>query len=140
MSELFEKNRKAVDAGSLASLKVPPHSVEAEQAVLGGLMLDNTVWDTVAEKLIDEDFFRHEHQLIFRVMFSQTESNKPLDVVTLVEALDSRGELDGAGGIRIRHLDEAEAARTTGLTIGRQGHGNDVAVLGKQSAKFLLGH
>jgi len=99
MSELFEKNRKVVDAGTLASLKVPPHSVEAEQAVLGGLMLDNTVWDTVAEKLIDEDFFRHEHQLIFRVMFSQTESNKPLDVVTLVEALDSRAELDAAGGI-----------------------------------------
>ncbi len=99
MSELFEKNRKTTDAGALAALKVPPHSVEAEQAVLGGLMLDNAVWDTVAEKLIDEDFFRHEHQLIFRVMFMQTEANKPLDVVTLVEALDSRGELDACGGI-----------------------------------------
>jgi replicative DNA helicase len=73
--------------------------VEAEQAVLGGLMLDNTVWDTVSEKLIEEDFYRHEHQLIFRVMYSQTESNRPLDVVTLVEALDSLGELDSAGGL-----------------------------------------
>ena len=99
MSEAFEKSRKPVDAGSLASLKMPPHSVEAEQAVLGGLMLDNSVWDTVVEKLIEEDFFRTEHQLIFRVMLVQTEADKPLDVVTLVEALDSRGELDAAGGL-----------------------------------------
>lgn len=99
MSEMFEKNRKPLDAGKLAALKVPPHSVEAEQAVLGGLMLDNSVWDTVAERLLDEDFFRHEHQLIFRAMFKQTEANRPLDVVTLVEALDSLGELDAAGGL-----------------------------------------
>ncbi len=99
MSELFEKSKKPLDAGALASLKTPPHSIEAEQAVLGGLMLDNSVWDTVVEKLIEEDFFRHEHQLIYRVMFSQTEADKPLDVVTLVEALDSLGELDEAGGI-----------------------------------------
>ena len=99
MSELFEKSRKPLDGGTLTSLKVPPHSVEAEQAVRGGLMLDNTVWDTVSEKLIEADFYRHEHQLIFRVMYSQTESNRPLDVVTLVEALDSLGELDSAGGL-----------------------------------------
>ena len=99
MSELFEKSRKPLDGGTLTALKVPPHSVEAEQAVLGGLMLDNTVWDTVSEKLIEEDFYRHEHQLIFRVMYAQTESNRPLDVVTLVEALDSLGELDSAGGL-----------------------------------------
>jgi replicative DNA helicase len=99
MSEMFEKNRKPLDAGTLAALKVPPHSVEAEQAVLGGLMLDNNVWDTVSERLLDEDFFRHEHQLIFRAMFKQAEANRPLDVVTLVEALDSLGELDAAGGL-----------------------------------------
>ncbi len=99
MSEMFEKSRKPVDAGNLASLKTPPHSVEAEQAVLGGLMLDNSVWDTVVEKLMEEDFFRHEHQLIFRVMMVQTEADRPLDVVTLVEALDSRGELESAGGL-----------------------------------------
>lgn len=99
MSEIFEKNRKPQDVGTLSALKVPPHSVEAEQAVLGGLMLDNSVWDTVAEKLIEEDFYRHEHQLIFRVMFIQTEANKPLDVVTLVEALDNLGEIEAAGGL-----------------------------------------
>jgi replicative DNA helicase len=86
-------------AGAVAALKVPPHSVEAEQAVLGGLMQDNTVWDDVAEILQPEDFYRHEHQQIFSVMMRQVEANKPLDVVTLVEALDSLGTLDDAGGL-----------------------------------------
>jgi replicative DNA helicase len=78
-------------AGAVAALKVPPHSVEAEQAVLGGLMQDNTVWDDVAEVLQPEDFYRHEHQQIFAVMMRQVDASKPLDVVTLVEALDSSG-------------------------------------------------
>jgi replicative DNA helicase len=86
-------------AGAVAALKVPPHSVEAEQAVLGGLMQDNTVWDDVAEVLQPEDFYRHEHQQIFAVMMRQVDASKPLDVVTLVEALDSLGELDSAGGL-----------------------------------------
>lgn len=86
-------------AGAVAALKVPPHSVEAEQAVLGGLMQDNTAWDNVAEILQPEDFYRHEHQQIYSVMMRQVDASKPLDVVTLVEALDSLGELDSAGGL-----------------------------------------
>ena len=80
-------------------LKVPPHSVEAEQAVLGGLMLDNSAWDNVAEVLQARDFYRHEHQLIFDVMQRQAEASKPIDVVTLVEALDSLNQVQDAGGI-----------------------------------------
>ncbi|MCH8265596.1 MAG: hypothetical protein IIC10_09380, partial [Proteobacteria bacterium] len=53
------------DANKIASLKVPPHSVDAEQAVLGGLMLDNTLWDDIVEGLVAEDFDSAEHQLIF---------------------------------------------------------------------------
>lgn len=79
--------------------KVPPHSVEAEQAVLGGLMLDNTAWDNVAEVLQSRDFYRHEHQIIFEVMQRQAEASKPIDVVTLVEALDSLNQVEDAGGI-----------------------------------------
>jgi replicative DNA helicase len=82
-----------------AGLKVPPHSVEAEQAVLGGLMLDNTAWDNVAEVLQAVDFYRHEHQLIFDVMQRHAEASKPIDVVTLVEALDSLNQVQDAGGI-----------------------------------------
>ncbi len=93
------KARKSMDSGTLSMLKVPPHSVEAEQAVLGGLMLDNAAWDRIADRLLEEDFYRHEHQLIYRVMFKHSEAGRPLDVVTLVEALDSLNELDNAGGL-----------------------------------------
>ncbi|MGM0632570.1 MAG: replicative DNA helicase [Pseudomonadota bacterium] len=85
--------------GSLAALKVPPHSVEAEQAVLGGLMLDTEAWDDVVEALREQDFYRQEHRIIFSAMFQQVESGRPLDVVTLIETLDRRGELDAAGGV-----------------------------------------
>ncbi|MDT8427385.1 MAG: replicative DNA helicase [Pseudomonadales bacterium] len=95
----FPGNNRKPDAGKLSTLKVPPHSVEAEQAVLGGLMLDNAAWDRVADKLMAEDFYRHEHQLIYQVMFRHSESGKPIDVVTLVEALDSLAELEAAGGV-----------------------------------------
>lgn len=87
------------ESGNLSTLKVPPHSVEAEQAVLGGLMLDNSEWDNVANILLPEDFYRAEHQLIYRVMLQQSEANSPIDVVTLVEALNSLGELENAGGV-----------------------------------------
>lgn len=87
------------EATNVAALKVPPHSVDAEQAVLGGLMLDNTEWDNLADVLLPEDFYRPEHQIIFRVMSQQSEANSPIDVVTLAESLNSLNELDNAGGL-----------------------------------------
>lgn len=95
----FEAANSDKNANTLSALKVPPHSVEAEQAVLGGLMLDNTEWDNIADMLMPEDFYRNEHRLIFAVMTTQGEANSPIDVVTLVEALDSLNELDAAGGL-----------------------------------------
>lgn len=85
--------------GNLTSLKLPPHSVDAEQAVLGGLMLDNTEWDSVADVLQPEDFYRGEHQLIFDIMGKQSEAGSPIDVVTLAESLNSRNQLEDAGGL-----------------------------------------
>lgn len=87
------------DASNIAALKVPPHSVDAEQAVLGGLMLDNTEWDNLADVLLAEDFYRPEHQIIFAVMSEQSEANSPIDVVTLVESLNSLNQLESAGGL-----------------------------------------
>lgn len=98
MSESTEPTGQT-STSNLTTLKVPPHSVEAEQAVLGGLMLDNTEWDNISDVLMAEDFYRAEHQLIFRMMMRQSEANSPVDVVTLVEALNSLGELAAAGGI-----------------------------------------
>ncbi len=84
---------------ALASLKVPPHSIQAEQSVLGGLMLDNQTWDQVADKVSDEDFYRKDHQLIFRAIAELAEKQEPFDVVTLSEVLEKKGELEQVGGL-----------------------------------------
>jgi replicative DNA helicase len=89
----------ATHSTSLEALKVPPHSIEAEQAVLGGLMLDNGSWDHVADKVSEEDFYRREHRLIFRAISDLAERNDPFDVITLSEWLGSHNELDNAGGL-----------------------------------------
>jgi replicative DNA helicase len=81
------------------SLKVPPHSVEAEQSVLGGLMLENRAWDQIADRVIEEDFYRYDHRLIFRSIANLAEDNKPLDMITLSEWLKQRGDLVDAGGL-----------------------------------------
>ncbi len=81
------------------ALKVPPHSLQAEEAVLGGLMLDNTGWDTVADLVTEEDFYRRDHRLIFRAINSLAEQNNPLDAVTLSEWLDQNALLEGVGGL-----------------------------------------
>lgn len=76
-----------------------PHSIEAEQSVLGGLMLDNSRFDAVAEFVSETDFYRDTHRQIFAVMHELSEEAKPLDVVTLSEALERHGELQRIGGI-----------------------------------------
>ncbi len=81
-----------------AALKVPPHSLEAEQAVLGGLMLDNGAWDRVADLVTEVDFYRRDHRLIFTAIKKLSERDSPFDVVTLAEWLDANGELDNIGG------------------------------------------
>lgn len=82
-----------------AALKVPPHSIEAEQAVLGGLMLDNNAWERVSDAVSDGDFYRHDHRLIFRAIVTLAERNSPFDVVTLSEQLDKEGHLSQVGGL-----------------------------------------
>ena len=82
-----------------SALKVPPHSIEAEQAVLGGLMLDNNAWERVLDAVSDGDFYRHDHRLIFRAIFKLAERNHPFDVVTVSEQLDQEGQLSQVGGL-----------------------------------------
>jgi replicative DNA helicase len=83
----------------MSTAKLPPFSLEAEQAVLGGLMLDNQAWDTVADRVFVEDFYRDDHRLIFSAIHALSEENKPCDAVTLSEWLKSRGQLEDAGGL-----------------------------------------
>lgn len=80
------------------TLKRPPHSAEAEQSIIGGLMLDNQAWDKVSTKLCEEDFYRSEHRILFRTIVELSKREQPFDVVTLLDSLKSRNELDNAGG------------------------------------------
>ena len=83
----------------LADIKVPPHSVEAEQSVLGGLMIANEAWDNVADQLAPEDFYRGSHRQIFTQMIKLVEADEPIDVITLSEALNANDQLEQAGGL-----------------------------------------
>jgi len=84
---------------SIDGLKVPPHSIQAEQSVLGGLMLDNQAWDTVADRVGEEDFYRKDHRLIFRAILGLAGREEPFDVITLSETLQKAGQLEDAGGL-----------------------------------------
>ncbi len=81
------------------ALKLPPQSIDAEQSVLGGLLLDNQRWDSIADKIGIEDFYRREHRLIFKAISALAHENKPADVVTVSEWLEQSGELEPAGGL-----------------------------------------
>jgi replicative DNA helicase len=81
------------------SLKVPPHSIQAEQSVLGGLMLENSAWDEVADRLTEEDFYRRDHRLIFEAIRTLVDQGSPYDVITLSEWLGKQDSLDAAGGL-----------------------------------------
>ncbi len=87
------------DGGAEQRLKVPPNSIEAEQSLIGGLMLDAEAWDKVADVIVSADFYRKDHRLIFEAIANLVESGSPCDVVTVSEHLDNRNELDQAGGL-----------------------------------------
>lgn len=81
------------------SYKTPPHSIESEQSVLGGLMLDNNAWERVADIITDNDFYRQDHRLIYHHICKLIEHNKPADVVTVAESLEISAELQNIGGL-----------------------------------------
>ena len=83
----------------VARLRVPPHSVEAEQSVLGGLLLDNLAWDRAADLLNDSDFYRYEHRLIHAAIGALVNASRPADVITVFERLQSLGKADECGGL-----------------------------------------
>lgn len=82
----------------LEHLKIPPHSLEAEQSVLGALMLDNKAWDRIADRMGENDFYHHNHRLIFKTMSQLAGRSSPFDVLTISDALKNLNELDNVGG------------------------------------------
>ena len=83
----------------VAKLRVPPHSIEAESSVLGGLLLDNSAWDRVGDLLVDNDFYRHEHKLIYAAIGALINASKPADVITVNEQLQNQGKAEEMGGL-----------------------------------------
>ena len=83
----------------LENLRVPPHSVEAEQAVIGGLLLDNRAWEQIADRITENDFYRADHRIIFSAIRNLEEKSQPFDAVTLSEWMGTNGQLEDAGGL-----------------------------------------
>ncbi|MBH1986077.1 MAG: replicative DNA helicase [Burkholderiales bacterium] len=98
-SSSFRNPADAPSSDEIARLRVPPHSIEAEQSVLGGLLLDNSAWDRAADLLHEGDFYRHEHQLIFVAIQQLISGSKPADVITVFEQLQMQGKATDVGGL-----------------------------------------
>ena len=100
MSAVFEsRSEPGPRDDEVARLRVPPHSTEAEQSVLGGLLLDNLAWDRAADLLTESDFYRHEHRLIYAAIAQLVAASKPADVITVFEVLQRLGQAEDCGGL-----------------------------------------
>ena len=99
MSDSFDDDILLAEDSELQQIKTPPHSLEAEQSLLGALMVDNALWDSVSESLLPDDFYRNEHRQIYRAMISLADANSPLDVITLGESLEKEKLLESVGGM-----------------------------------------
>ena len=104
---------------AIANLRVPPHSIEAEQSVLGGLLLDNSAYEKISDLVSEADFYRDEHRRIFRAIQRMQERGKPADVVTVAESLDTTGETEHTGGLA--YLGELAANTPSAANIRRYG-------------------
>ena len=94
----FAKEKQFIRDKEMDNLKVPPHSLEAEQSVLGGLLLDNETWDRVSEKVVAQDFYSRSHRIVFEMIGVLIEGNEPVDLITLSEGLENDQKLEDAGG------------------------------------------
>ncbi|MEO8122025.1 MAG: DnaB-like helicase C-terminal domain-containing protein, partial [Rhodoferax sp.] len=83
----------------VAQLRIPPHSIEAESSVLGGLLLDNGAWDRVGDLLVDGDFYRYEHRMVYGAIGALINGSKPADVITVFEQLQNQGKAEEIGGL-----------------------------------------
>ncbi|MDP0589382.1 MAG: replicative DNA helicase [Candidatus Endonucleobacter bathymodioli] len=95
---LSQEGQLPIDESTI-SIRTPPHSIEAEQSVLGGLMLDNEALDQVVDKIVSEDFYNPSHRLIYGAISELASESKPFDPLTLAENLENKGDLEKAGGL-----------------------------------------
>lgn len=82
-----------------AEYKIAPHSISSEQCILGGLLIDKNAWDKIADRVGEQDFYRRDHQIIFTAIKALAEEDKPCDIITISEWLESRNRLEAVGGL-----------------------------------------
>ena len=138
----------------IEALRVPPHSIEAEQSVLGGLLLDNAAWDRIADFIQEGDFYRYDHRIIFGHIVRLINNSRPADVITVYEALSAVEKAEEVGGLsylnalaqntpsaaNIRHY--AEIVRDRGvlrklITVADEISGDAFAPQGKEVKEML---
>src|ERR1035437_5878063 len=96
---MAQPNSQVVNDPQLVQLRVPPHSIEAEQSVLGGLLLDNQAWERVADILAEGNFYRDDHRRIYRHIGKLMEKNRPADMGTVFESIEQSEDKDKTGGL-----------------------------------------
>ena len=96
---MFDSDSQGPPGADFDELRIPPHNIHAEQSLLGGLMLDNSTWDRIADMVTERDLYRREHRLIFRAIAKLAAEDQPFDLVTLAETLERTEQLEGAGGL-----------------------------------------
>jgi replicative DNA helicase len=101
----------------VAALKLPPHSIEAEQSLIGGLLIDNVAWDRIGDVVRETDFYRDDHRRIFRHIGKLIQQGRPADVVTVYESIEQSNEVDQTGGLG--YLGEIANATPSAANIRR---------------------
>jgi replicative DNA helicase len=112
----FNPSQNTVDS-QVAALKLPPHSIEAEQSLIGGLLIDNAAWDRIGDVVRETDFYRDDHRRIFRHIGKLIQNGRPADVVTVFESIEASNEVDQTGGLA--YLGEIANATPSAANVRR---------------------
>lgn len=128
----------------VSRLRVPPHSIEAEQSLLGGLLLDNSAWDRVGDVLAERDFYRFEHRQIFGAAAALLTASKPADVITVHEQLQRMGKADECGGMSYlasltASVPSAANARAYALIVRERALRRQMVVIGDELCTKAFG-
>lgn len=117
MAQVRAFNPASTGDSQIAALKLPPHSLEAEQSLIGGLLIDNQAWDHIADIVREADFYRDDHRRIFRHIGKLIQQGRPADVVTVYESIEQSNEVDQTGGLA--YLGEIANATPSAANIRR---------------------
>jgi replicative DNA helicase len=117
MAQVRAFNPQQQSDSQVAALKLPPHSIEAEQSLIGGLLIDNAAWDRIGDVVRETDFYRDDHRRIFRHIGKLIQNGRPADVVTVYESIEGSNEVDQTGGLA--YLGEIANATPSAANIRR---------------------